>query len=745
MIRSSLAAAAAASLLATAAASAAPLPSPTEAGRFDLDRSLVLATPTLTSASPIVAAGGVREGGFSALQVVPGTGNRRFVTITDRGPNGQPNAATDGRTFPAPTFSPTITELQADDDGRLAVLRRTQIRVPGADPLRGSGAGQVPGDPQLITGLRNGVNPKVDDRTWLMADDTSLTEQLATDPYGLDTEGVAVDPRDGAYWVSDEYRPSIARLSPDGVMRQRIVPGDAGALIDTDASQAGVQPLSAAYGGAGQPVLQELLPHEYNARKLNRGMEGLAISADGRTLYGILQNALDTRNDGEYLALGYGTRCKGVTGATSGGSPSNSQNFYRGVRIVRFDITDPTNPRLTGEYVYRLESVSTTDSSAQGKVRISDLAWAGPDRLLVDEHDDDAPGHANRAIYEIDLAGATNLRTAAAYDTYAERIASATVGGQTQPLGCFLDNGTDAELAALPTPVVPVAKSTYLDLGPAGVDFGFNKVEGIAPLDGLPGVAVVNDNDFALDQDATTNLISQATDPRTELRIYATRPAGTAAPTVSGVARAGRTLTCDPGAIDGIGRVEHAISWQRDGAPVPGAEGTRYVLSAEDVGRTIACVVVSSRVSGPVRAAATARTSAATAAVADVERGLDGATGATGPAGATGPRGETGAQGVAGPAGPQGAAGPRGPAGRAGVVRMPKVRCRISSRRRITCTVTAPKGSSRVRARHARRTIASTRVRAGRAVRLTLPRGRTVELQALRGSRTIAALRLRLR
>ncbi|EHN09211.1 hypothetical protein PAI11_39640 [Patulibacter medicamentivorans] len=739
MLRKTLVAAAALSVVGVGAAQAAPLASPTEAGRFALDRSLVLPSPTLTAASPIVAGGGIREGGLSALQVVPGSGNRRFVTITDRGPNGQPNAAVDGRSFPTPTFAPTIMELQADDDGRLLVLRRLQVRVPGSDPLRGGGPGQVAGDPQLITGFRNVVAPKIDDRIWLMSDDTHLSEFLPTDPYGLDTEGIAVDPRDGSYWISDEYRPSIARLTSAGVMRQRIVPADAGAL-DTDQVAAGVQPLGDAYGGPGEPTLQERLPHEFNARKLNRGMEGLAISADGTKLYGIMQNALDTRNNGEYLAAGYGTRCNGVTGAGS-----QSQNFYRGVRIVEFDISEPSDPKLTGEYVYRLESVSTTDSSAQGKLRISDLTWTGDGKLLVAEHDDDAAGHANRKLFAVDLAGATNLHTAAAYDSYAKRQASTTVAASTQPLGCFLDGGTDAELAALPTPVVPVAKSTYLDLGPTGVDFGFNKVEGVAKLDGIDGVAVVNDNDFGLDQNVDTNLISQAADPASQLRIYVTRPAEVTPPAVSGTARAGRTLTCDPGTIDGTGGVRNAISWLRNGTPIAGADGTRYTLSGEDVTAQVACSVVATRVSGPIQAAAAPRTSAPTAAVADFE------TGPTGPGGPGGPAGPGGATGPAGPAGPGGPAGPKGetgatgPKGKDGVARLPRVTCRIRSRRTVTCTVKPPVKATRVRVSRAGRTVRTVRAARGRSVRITVARGRTVTFQALAGRTPVAAATIRVR
>ena len=721
MHRSTLLGVAASALAATtltAAAHAAPLASPTEGGRFALDRALVLPSPSLTSTSPIIGTSrGIREGGLSGLTVVPGTGNRRFVTITDRGPNGQPTAGTGGRTFPTPTFAPTIMELEADDDGRLSVVRRLQIRVPGADPLRGTGAGKVPGDPQLITGFRNVVEPLIDDRIYLMANDTTVVEQKPTDPYGLDTEGIAVDPRDGSYWVSDEYRPSIARLTPTGVMRQRITPAGAGDL-DTDEDTSGTQPLKDAYDGPNEPSLQELLPHEYNARKLNRGMEGLAINADGTRLFGIMQNPLDTRNTGAYLAAGYGTRCNGVTGATNGGQPSASQNFYRGDRIVEFDISEPSAPKLVGEYVYRLESISTTNASEQGKLRISDLAWQDG-KLYVAEHDDDAAGHGNRKVFEVDLAGATNLQAAAAYDSFAERQAPTTVGANTQPLGCFIDAGTDAEIAALPTPIVPVQKSTYLDLSPAGVDFEFNKVEGITKLEGVDGIAIANDNDFALDQDAASNVISEAASPASQLRLYVTRPAAGAAPTITGTAKAGRTLTCDPGTITGTGTVSHAFTWLRGATVLAGADSPRLTLSAEDVGATITCRVASTRTFGAVRAAAAPRTSPATAAVADFDAGAAGAKGDTGN---TGPKGDAGAPGPKGDLGP---AGPTGQRGADGIAKLPRVTCKLKGKKTIACTVKAPAGATSVRASRGGKTLATAKVRGGRLIKLTLPRGRT--------------------
>lgn len=749
MKKTTLAAAAGAALAFAAPASGAALSDPAESGRYALDRALVLPTPLLTNVSPLLSTPdpmgltGMREGGLSALQVVPGSGNRRFLTISDRGPNGATTAAAGGRTFPSPTYAPTILELEADDGGRLAVRSRTQIRVPGSDPRRGDAA--FAGDPSLITGIRNVVTTGVDDRTYLMTGDTTVSEHLPTDPYGLDTEGITRDPRDGSYWVSDEYRPSIVRLDRNGVMRARIVPDGAGAL-DTDPGAATV-PLSDAYDGPDQPSLQQVLPAEYNARKLNRGLEGLTQSPDGTKLYAMMQNPLDTSTYG--AALGYGSRCTGSGDA--GTTAPTSTNWWRDVRIVELDVTDPSQPSVSGEWIYRLDQLSTTDATVQGYLRVSDIAWAGPRRLIVDEHDDVNRDKNGRKFFEVDLSGATDVHDAAAYDTPAERAASITVGGRTQALGCFFDNGSAAELAALPTPVSTAPKSLYLDIGRAGVDFPNGKIEGIALLEGMPGVAVVNDNDFGFSQDTATNLISGAEDPSSQLRIYTSRPALTGGgPVVTGTAKAGRTLTCAAPTFSGTGTLRFGYAWLRGGTEIAGADDDRHTLSSEDVGATIACRVVGTRVSGPVVATSAAATSAPTAAVADFDAGAPGPAGPSGPAGPAGPKGDPGARGAAGPngargfGGPRGAKGDRGPAGPT-----PKVTCSLVKRKRaitgVRCAVKASRASTIV-ARSGSRTLARATVRRGVAS-LRLPASaRRVTFAALdRSGRSVATVKVSVR
>ena len=96
----------------------------------------------------------------------------------------------------------------------------------------------------------------------------------------FDPEGAAIS-RDGTFFVSDEYGPAINEFNRQGHLIRRIaVPekfliehptGD----VDNDGNSF------------------ELYPSfNVSGRQANRGMEGLAITPDGRYLVGIMQNAL---------------------------------------------------------------------------------------------------------------------------------------------------------------------------------------------------------------------------------------------------------------------------------------------------------------------------------------------------------------------------------------------------------------------------------------------------------------------
>jgi phytase-like protein len=154
---------------------------------------------------------------------------------------------------------------------------------------------------------------------------------LATDPAGADTEGL-VALADGGFWVCEEYGPSLIRVDADGVVRQRWTPE-----------------------GLDLPGCEPRLPADAVRRRLNRGFEGLAISDDERWLYAAFQSALR-------------------------GEPR------RRTAIWKLDANDGA---LVAEYAYPFDPPEsfTADAGAGeaglGDLKVGDLVWAGPDRLLV--------------------------------------------------------------------------------------------------------------------------------------------------------------------------------------------------------------------------------------------------------------------------------------------------------------------------------------------------------------------------
>jgi hypothetical protein len=250
------------------------------------------------------------------------------------------------------------------------------------------------------------------------------------------------------------------------------------------------------------------------------------------------------------------------------------------------------------------------------------------------------------------------------------------------------------------------------------VRFLNDKLEGLTLLDGVPGVAMVNDNDFGFTQDNDLNVLPAA-DPSETLRIYTERPAPTGGgPTLSGTAEAGRTLTCAPGAFSGVGALAVTYSWKRGGATIAGADGNHYTLTSEDVGQAIACSVLVTRVSGAVVATALPVSTAPTAPVADFDAGPQGPKGDAGAPGAGGPAGPAGPVGPVGPVGPQGPKGDKGASGAIGRVTCKLVRNKRRAVTGVSCKVSAK--AARVAARAGGRTVARAVVRHGIAT-LRLP------------------------
>lgn len=202
-------------------------------------------------------------GGFSGLysQGIAANGNLKFVTNTDRGPNGEPTGA--NRPFLLPNFQPEIVSFELNQtSGEISITKRTGLfRADGKTPLTGL--------PNLQAGA-NGL--AYTDEIGVDLDG----KVLANDPVGADLEGIAIGP-DGTYWLVDEYRPAIYQFDTDGKLLNRFIPkGTATApTVDFPAGSFGT----------------EVLPAVYAQRRSNRGFEAVAI--DGYKLYAFIQSPID--------------------------------------------------------------------------------------------------------------------------------------------------------------------------------------------------------------------------------------------------------------------------------------------------------------------------------------------------------------------------------------------------------------------------------------------------------------------
>ena len=203
---------------------------------------------TLTNPPPL--GNGINLGGFSGLTHVPSDPENVFYTITDRGPN---QTVTGQARFLIPTFTPTILKIEVVDNS-INILAQIPLKLPqGTDPITGTA---------LISGVSNilGLEEAPFDPNG---------NPIPYDPYGLDTEGIAYNPRTGTFWLSEEYRPSLVEVNLDGTILRRLVPQGQASL----------------FANAPNVPILDTLPAELAQRAQNRGLEGVAITPNGKYLY----------------------------------------------------------------------------------------------------------------------------------------------------------------------------------------------------------------------------------------------------------------------------------------------------------------------------------------------------------------------------------------------------------------------------------------------------------------------------
>jgi hypothetical protein len=281
-------------------------------------------------------------------------GGNIFLALPDRGPNAKAyNSAVDDTASYIPRFHTVSLSLAPSDPGSALPFTLTPMLVDttllsSKSPLvygTGAGVGLGSGAPALnavdhthyFTGRSDNFDPS----------------RLSTNPWNarLDPEGIRVANDGRSVFVSDEYGPYVYQFDRRSGRRIR----------------AFTVPMTFAVSHLS-PVGADEISGNASGRVANKGMEGLAITPDGRRLVGIMQNSL-----------------------IQDGGPT--------VRIVSVDIASGR----TREYAYTL----TTGSG------VSEILAVNGHQFLVDERDGKGLGDGSKAkvkqLFLIDLEGATDV------------------------------------------------------------------------------------------------------------------------------------------------------------------------------------------------------------------------------------------------------------------------------------------------------------------------------------------------
>lgn len=241
----------------------------------------------------------------------------------------------------------------------------------------------------------------------------------------FDPEGIRIG-KDGTVYLSDEYGPHLFAFSRQGCLIRRLAfPAHFPAAVAHESAE-------------------EENRLNSRGRQSNRGLEGLAISADGRTLYAMMQGPLlqDSAFD------------------------ENGERLGKNARLLEFDLIQGR----TREMVYAL------DHPGHG---ISEIALLEGRRFLVLERDNKSGAEAKvKRLYAADFTVAADVSDVASLPA-----------------------------DELPAAIRPATKQLFLDLldpgfGLAGSDFP-GKIEGVAfgptLADGRRLLIICADNDYRED------------------------------------------------------------------------------------------------------------------------------------------------------------------------------------------------------------------------------------------------------
>jgi len=413
--------------------------------QFNVDESLANVTFTKSNA----------VGNSVALKLAVGSGafrplngsNDVFYTITDRGPTipcansvsvtGLANFCdgNDGSIFALKQYSPQIIKWQLSGIGAKLKLEQTEVIT-----LTGSNG-------SALNGLPNNFSSARIEKAY---DNDGV--ELLPNGNGIDPEAL-VQLGNGNFWVAEENGPSLLLVSSTGEVLDRQLPAGMGSDLVNDPN-----------GAATYPVSDNIIPAIFGKRKVDRGIEALALSPDSKYLYFFMQSPLD--------------------------NPDGAAADSRIVRVGKLELNDDGSAKaMAGEYLYQLDSPSrfgikstgagdlaaNGDFVAQSEVTINEAIAIADDYLIVVEQ-----AKKVSKFYRLNLANATNILGevwdfAGTTPSLEQQTTLANTKFITKQLG----------FDSLTMPL------------PAGIDPLAENIEGFALLDANFGV-VLNDNNYGI-------------------------------------------------------------------------------------------------------------------------------------------------------------------------------------------------------------------------------------------------------
>ncbi|MDQ8934337.1 esterase-like activity of phytase family protein [Acinetobacter rudis] len=373
----------------------------------------------------------LRQGGYGSDLAAHPSNKTQFYALTDRGPNADYDDGIHGagKIFPMPDYVPKIGLFEVQSDGSIKQLEVITLKDRNGKEITGlpntaalGGTGETPYDLQGKVITVNANQPY-----------DPVHNPMRLDDYGLDSEGLAAL-KDGTFWVSDEYGPHIVHYDANGRELERINPFSA------------------------DKRNKYTLPNEFSYRRANRGMEGLTITPDQKTLVGIMQSTMNL--------------------------PTSAVNKSTLTRIISIDLASGKMQ----QYLYRQEGNAFSNSA---------IVAINNHEFLVLERDEGFylkdPQKAMKRVYKIDLNQATNLNSINESSVIKhDKKLGLTIAGQT--LEQFvLDKGWEG-LAAFN--ILPAPKTLVVDMIKQ-VNYAHDKMEGIWLIDGTR-LGLLNDDDFGL-------------------------------------------------------------------------------------------------------------------------------------------------------------------------------------------------------------------------------------------------------